>query len=118
VEGLERVTSRDRDADLMTALGRIEASRLDRELPDLPAVSSAADSDADNFLVGGVSWSYSLVNPQDEPLVDYQIGDLLSIHDPPAVDGEGRLMDITVVMNPESIEYTVVFEPPRSVVGS
>lgn len=118
VEGLERITSRARDGDLVAALGRIESSRLDRELPDMSATIDAADQDADNTLINGVSWTYTMVDPQDEPLIDYNLGDALTVHDPPLVDATGRCIDIVVVMNPTAVEYAVTFTPPVVSIGS
>lgn len=111
VEGLLRLTARYRESDLATALGLIEASRLDRELPGLDAIIDASYEDALASLVGGLSYSYSLVDPPDLPLVAYQLGDLLIIEDPPEVSDEARLIDVEVVVTPQSTIFEVQFIP-------
>lgn len=111
VEGELRITSRDRNSDLETALGRIEASRLDRELPSQQALVEAAYEDAVDAIPNAASYSYTLVSPQDTPLVDYTLGDLLTIHDPPEVDDSARLMDVVGSFTPTVEEWTVDFVP-------
>lgn len=117
VEGLGRVTARDRNSDLVTALGRMESARLDRELPSLQAAAEAVFADASNVERTGKTYSYTLVDPQDEPLTDYLIGDALTIHDPPEVSDEARLVDVTATFTPNRAEWTVIFEP-RTASGS
>lgn len=109
VEGLGLNTARATNTGLDTALGRIESSRIDRELPSLGSVATAAAQDAANTLADGVQYGYELTDPQSRPLVAYLLGDLLSIHDPPDVDDEARLADVTVVSAPESTTYQVTF---------
>ena len=111
VEGEERITSRDRDGDLVTALGRIESSRIDRELPSQEAVIAAAFEDKTDAVVSGLSYVYTLVDPADEPLSAYVLGDLLTIHDPPEVTDEARLVDIEVVVTPDETVYETEWIP-------
>lgn len=111
VEGEGRVTSRYTDTTLETALGRIESGRIDRQLPSLDAAADAAYADANDFLVDGLAYGYDLVNPQDLPLVAYQIGDLLTVHDPPIVEDSARLIDVEVVMLPQRTIIGVQFSP-------
>ncbi len=115
VEGEERITSRDRDADLVSALGRIESSRLDRELPQQEAIIAAAFEDKVDAIPNSASYDYTLVNPQDEPLTDYVIGDLLTIHDPPDVEDEARLVEIVGSFTPNLEEWEVSFAPATTV---
>lgn len=109
VEGLGRITSRASNAGLDAALGRVESSRILREAPAMTAVASAAVQDTANALANGVEYKYTLVDPQSRPLVAYQLGDLLAIHDPPLVDDNGRLADVVVSVAPEVTEYEVTF---------
>jgi hypothetical protein len=111
VEGLQRFTARDRDPTLVLALGRIEGSRLDRELPSLEATIESAQEDARDVLRDGLTFSYTLVNPSSEPLSDYQIGDVLMVHDPPEVDFDCRFVDIEVAVSPQKTEWQVEFTP-------
>ncbi len=115
VEGEERITSRDRDGDLVTALGRIEGSRIDRELPSQEAVIAAAFEDKTDAVVSGLSYVYTLVDPADEPLSAYVLGDLLTIHDPPEVTDEARLVDIEVVATVEQTVYETEWIPATAV---
>lgn len=115
VEGESRITARDRDSDLLTALGRIESSRLDRQLPSQSATADAAFEDKVDAIPNSSSYSYVLVNPQDEPLTDYVIGDLLTIHDPPQVEDSARLFDITATFSPGAEEWEVDFVPATAV---
>ncbi len=94
VEGPGRITARYRDTALESALGLIEASRLDRDLPDLTAIFDAAYEDSLAALTGGVAYVYDLTDPSEMPLVAYLLGDLLTIHDPPEVDDGARLVDV------------------------
>lgn len=111
VEGLGRVTSRDRNLDLSTALGRIETARLDRELPSIEAVVAAAFSDASEAIPAAQSYGYTLAEPADTPLVDYRLGDLLMVHDPPEVSEESRLVDVIGSFTPSAAEYEVELIP-------
>lgn len=113
VEGLERRTSRERSDALADALGRIESSRLDRDLPNQTTVNVAAASDVLNALPGALTYTYTLVAPPDVPLVAYDLGDLITIHDPPEVDATGRLVDVTYTKDTRRDEWTVVFYPPE-----
>jgi hypothetical protein len=117
VEGEQRITSRDRDPDLVIALGHIESSRIDRELPTSEAVIAAAFEDVTNAVISGLSYVYEQIDPQDEPLSAYVLGDLLTIHDPPEVEDEARLVDVVVVVTPFQTIYDTEFAP-ATVVGS
>lgn len=110
VEGQNRVTGRDRSADLMTALGRLEGSTINREATDFPSVSSAAAESVATGLSAGRSYAYTLVDPQDEPLSTYLIGDLLTIVDPPEIlDVDSRFVDVTATLTPLSVKWAVQF---------
>lgn len=110
VEGLGRVTARARNTALMSAMGRIEASVLDRDAPDLSAAASAASSSMSQALTDGDSYSYTLAGSiQDQPLVDYVLGDLLTIDDPPEVSTSARLVDVTATFTSRSTEWEVQF---------
>lgn len=109
VEGLARLTSRATNTGLDSALGRIETSRIDRELPSDTSVSSAAAQDAANTLANGVQYQYTLVKPQSRPLVAYQLGDRLAIHDPPQVEDDARFADVEIAVSPTVTEYEVTF---------
>jgi len=111
VEGEQRLTARYSEADLISAIGRIEGSRLDRELPSLTSALSAAYEDSLDALVSGLAYSYELVNPPDVPLVAYVLGDLLTIHDPPNVEDEARLIDVEMVVTPIQTIWEVQFIP-------
>lgn len=114
VEGLGRITARATNAGLDSALGRIEASRIDRELPSEVGVASAAAQDALNTLASGVQYQYTLVDPQSHPFVAYQLGDRLAVHDPPLVDDSARVADVEVSVSPTVTEYevTLIVEEP------
>lgn len=111
VEGEDAITSRDRNTDLITALGRIETSRLDRELPNTAAVQDAVFEDKQDAIPNSSSFSYVVVDPQDEPLTDYVVGDILTIHDPPEVEASGRLMDVVGSFTPSQQEWELDFVP-------
>lgn len=111
VEGEVRLTSRYTETTLETALGRIEAPRLDRKLPNLVATQAAAYADANDFTVNGLAYAYGLVDPQDIPLAAYQIGDLLTVHDPPTVEDSARLVDVEAVITPTRQLVEVQFAP-------
>jgi hypothetical protein len=109
VEGLERITSRAQNAGLVSSLGYIETSRIDRELPE--DASDAAATDAANLVTHGVQYQYTLTDPVETYGVDYLLGDLLTIHDPPLVDAPGRLADVEVTVSPFATHYEVTFIP-------
>lgn len=112
VEGLQRVTARFSQATLQTALGRIEASTLDRELPGLPSAVIAAAAAAADALPASLSLAYSLVNPTDLPLVNYLIGDLLNVIDPPTAPLiAARVMDVQASITPRSVTWEVSLSP-------
>lgn len=111
VEGIARATARYSEADLQSAIGRIEGSRLDRELPLLSAIQNAAYEDSLDALVSGLAYIYTLVDPPDLPFADYGIGDLLTIHDPPEVSDDARCVDVECVVNPDGTEWEVQFIP-------
>lgn len=101
VEGEDRITARAYSVTLRSVLGRIETSRLGRNLPLMTAVTAAAIEDNQDALSAGSMWSYELVNPQAEPGTDYRLGDTIAVHDPPEVDGDGRLWDWVLTMSSE-----------------
>ena len=111
VEGLDRVTARDRDATLVTALGRIEGSILDRESPDLSAAQVRVSEQVATVLDQARSYSYTLAGTlQDEPLTAYQLGDLLNIVDPPEVPiVASRFVDVTASITPQVVRWDVQF---------
>lgn len=102
VEGQLRVAARAADTALRSALGRMESARLVRELPSESAVQNAAIEDADNAEVSTEPWSYELVDPQDQPLTAYVLGDEIAVHDPPEADGQARLWEVTATFTPEA----------------
>jgi len=111
VEGLGRVTARDQNTDLMGAIGRIEASELNREAPDLTAVADAATESISKILTNSDTYSYTLAGElQDEPMSDYVIGDLLIVDDPPEVVAQSeRFIDVVCSYTPNSTEFDVQF---------
>ena len=110
VEGLERVTGRAQDAGLVTALGRIEGASINREAADLGAATLAATEGASLLETDSDSFSYTLVDPQDEPLTSYSLGDLLNIVDPPEIPIVGsRFMAVVATLTPNSVEWEVQF---------
>jgi hypothetical protein len=111
VEGLGRITARYRDTALESALGLIEGSRLDRELPNLTTIFDAAFEDSLAALTGGVTYVYDLTDPGEMPLVAYLVGDLLTIHDPPEVEDEARLIDVIGTATAHQVIIGVQFAP-------
>lgn len=111
VEGLGRITSRWDTTGLASGIGRIEGQRIDRQAPDEQSASEAALEDSTDAMSNASPYVYDLVNPQDMPLSAYLIGDVLTIHDPPAVEDTGRLIDVEIVDTPESTVFEVQFFP-------
>lgn len=111
VEGIGRITAREDSTGLESAIGRIEASRIDRELPSQASVADGAFQDAEDALSNANAYVYELVDPQDTPMVDYVVGDILLIHDPPDVDDVARLIDIEIVDTPQATAYETHFFP-------
>jgi hypothetical protein len=111
VEGEGRTTGRAENAGFISALGKIGGERIDKTVPGVDAAVIAATEDRDDALLTGESWDYEFTDPQIVPLTDYTLGDLLTVHDPPEVDGVGRVWDITAVFSPErerwEVEYLV-----------
>lgn len=119
VEGLARITSRSRSAALMSAFGRIEASRLDRELPSVAGIRSAAITERSNIVPTMLDYVYEFTGDmQDEPLSDYALGDELTIHDPPEVQDTGRFIDVTVTVNPDETRFECHYLPNAEDVSS
>lgn len=119
VEGLARITSRSRSAALMAAFGRIEASRLDRELPSVAGIRSAAITERENIVPTMLDYVYEFTGDlQDEPLSDYDLGDELTIHDPPEVEDTGRFIDVTVTVNPDETRWECHYLPNAEDVSS
>lgn len=109
VEGEGRITARRDTVGLEAAVGRIEGSRLDRQLP--VSVAQAAQQDATDTTSNATPYGYVLVAPQEAPLAAYDMGDVLTIHDPPEVDDAGRFIDVQIVDTPNSTIYEVQFFP-------
>lgn len=110
VEGVGRITSRARNATLITALGRNENSKLDREAAGEDGASAAASEGIAAALISGASYSYTLVEPDVEPLSGYELGDLLNIIDPPELDETAaRFVGLTVSTSPDGTEWEVQF---------
>lgn len=111
VEGELRITARRDTTGLESAVGRIEGSRLDRQLPSQAAVAAGALQDSVDEASNASPYVYDLVSPQETPLTAYDIGDILTIHDPPEVDDTGRLIDVEIVDTPNATIYQVQFFP-------
>jgi hypothetical protein len=111
VEGTDRITARYRDTDLTSALGLSEGSRIDRNLPGEVSIFDAAFEDSLDALIGGVTYIYDLTDPSEMPLVAYLVGDLLTIHDPPEVEDEARLIDVIGTATAHQVIIGVQFAP-------
>jgi hypothetical protein len=112
VEGLSRVTARRTDSALESALGRIEGSRIDKELPAVSSVIAAVFEEATDALVGSLSLFYTLVDPADEPLSSYVVGDAINVIDPPDVPiVESRVLDVQASITPARSEWEVELSP-------
>lgn len=114
VEGQGRLTARSTSSDLVSAFGRIELARLDREAPSEQAVTSGAGLDLVKALESGIQYGFGFTDPETVPFVDFELGDTLMIHDPPYVSGPGRLAEVQVVADPvEGTTYETIFLPPE-----
>lgn len=111
VEGLERLTARVSNAGLVSSLGYMETGRLDNELTTLTGAGQAAAADSSQATALGVTYVYEVVNPASTPLAEYQLGDLLIVHDPPEVIDVGRFIDCQVVVSPNETVWEVTFIP-------
>jgi len=110
VEGLGRVTARARDAGLISSMGRIEAATLSREAPDMAGVIEAAATANATALNTIESVEYTMVNPDDQPLTAYQLGDTVTIVDPPdIVDIDRRLIEVGATITPTGTEWVLDF---------
>lgn len=110
VEGAGRITADDDDAGLVSALGVIESARLVREITSVDAVQLAAYEDATQAEKTGNTYSYRLVDPVEQPLTAYLIGDALWIEDPPEVSGSARLVAVFGSFDKSGEDWTVSFE--------
>jgi hypothetical protein len=105
VEGSERVTARDEDAGLVAALGRIEGAVYRPDAEDVPA---AADQTMDDAAQVQENYTVTLVSPEVVPLVDYRVGDLVRVVDPP-IDQALRVVDIVLASSAQREEWVVQF---------
>lgn len=103
IEGSDRVTSRAEDAGLVAALGRIEGAGYQPDAEDLPVAAAAALDRAETLQE---SYQLTLVSPDFVPFIDYQIGDLVRVLDPP-LDQDMRVLDVNMAMTADRQEWLV-----------
>lgn len=105
VEGPDKITARDRDAGLIAGLGRIEASIWSRNA-ETPA--EEADEYIDTVQTRLESYRVTVVDPDVVPFVDYKVGDIVWVEDPP-ISQAFRVMDIIAVLGAETNQFNVQF---------
>lgn len=105
VEGPDKITARDRDAGLIAGLGRIEASIWSRNA-ETPA--EEADEYIDTVQTRLESYRVTVVDPDVVPFVDYKVGDIVWVEDPP-ISQAFRVMDIIAVLGSETNQFNVQF---------
>lgn len=103
IEGSDRVTSRAEDAGLVAALGRIEGAGYQPDAEDLPVAAAAALDRAETLQE---SYQLTFVSPDFVPFIDYQIGDLVRVLDPP-LDQVMRVLDVNMAMTADRQEWLV-----------
>lgn len=123
VEGEERLTARAENAGLVTALGRIETSELNRDLATPLMLQTQAQEQASLAAEQLDLLTFTFVDPIDVPLFGYGLGDLLNIVDPPEVPVvPRRFVDIALSITPELVEWECQYgaaaaSPPESAVA-
>lgn len=105
VEGPDKITARDRDAGLIAGLGRIEASVWS---PNAETPAEEADEYLDTVQTRLESYRVTLVDPDVVPFVDYRVGDIVWVEDPP-ISQAFRVVDIIAVFGPETNRFNVQF---------
>lgn len=103
VEGSNRVTARAADAGLIAALGRIEGSVY---MPDAEDVPAAAAETLARGMVTTESYQLTISHPDLVPGIDYRVGDLVRVLDPP-IDQTMRVIDILLALTAGRQEWVV-----------
>ena len=109
VQGAGQLTGRAVNATLMTPFGRIETSALDQNITSGPDVLAAATDGTADFNRGAESLVYTLrpTSGMQQPLIDYEPGDIIDITDPDVVTADRRIASIDLAWDQTGVEYTV-----------